>query len=187
MMKYTIPVSVLAFVAMVSGVLPLGAVEEPQQADMFQPNQVSPPDGQQPTPVRAAFHLQSIHHIDDESETFRFSGVLTLIWKDARQAFDPNTEGVAEKFYNGAIQFNELSPSWYPQVVLANATEIDDPQGVLLRVKPDSTSTLVQTLTAEVRSRPNLRRYPFDNQTLEAIFYVLGFDDSEVLLTAENW
>ena len=143
------------------------------------------PPGPRPATVRASFHLLHINQIDDAAETFEFSGVLTLVWRDARQAFDPGQEGVGEKFYHGAFQFNELAPSWYPQVVLANASSSVEQQGVLLRVKPDGTSTLIQTINAVAKSPLNLRKYPFDQQRLEAIFQVLGFAASEVALAVE--
>lgn len=135
-----------------------------------------------PVEVRVSFHLLDLQGIDDEAETFEFSGILTLQWKDERQAFDPAALGVAEKFYHGNFQFNELSPSWYPQVILANASSIPSAQGVLLRVSPDGTCTLNQDFHAVARKELQLRRYPFDRQRLEAVFQVLGFDRSQVLL-----
>lgn len=132
--------------------------------------------------VQTSFHLLDLQRIDDEAETFEFSGVLTLVWKDERQAFDPATEKVSEKLYNGAYQFNELSPAWYPQVILANASQIPETQGILLRIKPDGTCTLIQDLHAIAREELNLRRYPFDRQQLEAVFQVIGFDRDEVAL-----
>jgi hypothetical protein len=138
-----------------------------------------------PVEVRASFHLLDLQHIDDEAETFEFSGILTLVWKDPRQAFDPAKEGVPEKLYHGAFQFDELSPSWYPQVILANASEVPDTQGILLRVRPDGTCTLIQDLHAVAREELNLRRYPFDRQHLEAVFQVIGFNHEEVGLRGE--
>jgi len=140
------------------------------------------PVGATPVFVQAEFHLLDIEKIVDEDETFEFSGVLTLIWQDSRQAFDPTVVGAQEIIYHGSYQFNELAPAWYPQVVLANATNVQEMQGVLLRVKPDGTSKLVQTVNATARSALNLRRYPFDSQRLEAVFEILGFDDSEVVI-----
>jgi hypothetical protein len=143
------------------------------------------PPGESPLRIASAFHLLEVNTIDDQAETFKFSGVLTLTWKDSRQAYDPQTAGVEEKLYHGEYQFNELSPSWYPQVILVNATEMGDPQGIILRIKPDGTSTLIQTITAEARSLTDLRKYPFDHQHLEAQFAVFGFDDQQVVLEAE--
>lgn len=140
------------------------------------------PEGPRPLVIESLFHLTNINEIDDEAETFEFSGVLTLVWRDSRQSFDPEKEGVKEKLYHGAFQFNELSPGWYPQVVLANSVGIPETQGVLLRVAPDGTSTLVQTVNALARTALNLRRYPFDHQRLEAVFQVFGFGSDEVSL-----
>lgn len=153
------------------------AVGEAQALDL--------PEGGRPVEVRISFHLLDVHRVDDEAQTFEFSGTLTLVWKDSRQAFDPAIEGVAEKFYNGDFQFNEISPAWYPQVGLANASGAPESQGVLLRVKPDGTSTLIQPIHAVARSRMKLRRYPFDRQKLEAVFAVLGFDSGSVTLVPD--
>jgi hypothetical protein len=135
--------------------------------------------------VRAAFKLKDINEIDDEAETFQFTGMLTLTWQDKRQAFDPNKERVQEKIYQGGYQFNEVSPAWYPQVVLVNEAGLYEKHGVLLRVQPDGTSTLIETINAIAEVDFNTRRYPFDAQRLEAIFEVLGFDSSEVVFVSE--
>jgi len=131
------------------------------------------------------FHLQDINEIDEEAETFEFTGILTLTWQDRRQAFDPKEAQTEEKIYQGDYQFNELSPAWYPQVILANESGLFEKHSVLLRVKPDGTSKLVETLNAVAEVTLDLRRCPFDSQRLEAVFEVLGFDTSEVVLEAE--
>ena len=143
------------------------------------------PSRSAPVEVRASFHLLGLQHIDDEEETFEFSGILTLEWKDPRQAFDPAKEGVVEKLYNGTYQFDELAPSWYPQVTLANASQIPEIQGILLRVRPDGTCILIQDLHAIAHKELDLRRFPFDRQQLEAVFQVLGFNHREVRLTGD--
>ena len=171
--------SVLVF-AFLASTLGMSAFAQTKPAELNQSLVLNLPPGTRPLKVQAAFHILTLNNIDDETETFDFSGVLVLVWKDERQAFDPVEDGVDEKFYQGAYQFNELSPAWYPQVILANASEVDEAQGVILRIKPDGTSTLTQTVNASVRSSLNLRRYPFDSQQLEAVFQVLGSDRLEV-------
>ena len=143
------------------------------------------PPGDDTVQVRTAFQLLDIHEIDEEKESFEFSGVLTLKWLDKRQAFDPAEAGVSVKVYQGAFQVNELSPAWYPQVVLANTSGLDDSSAVVLLVGPDGNSTLIQTINAIAEARLNLRRTPFDAQRLEAVFEVFGFDAKEVTLVAE--
>jgi hypothetical protein len=135
-----------------------------------------------PVVVRAGFDLRDINQIDDEVETFEFEGVLTLEWHDERQAFDPAAEGVNEKLYQGAYQFNEVFTGWFPQVVLLNESGLYENHGVLLRVHPDGSLRLVETVNATAETDLDLRAYPFDGQRLDAVFAVLGFDESEVVL-----
>ena len=137
-----------------------------------------------PVVVRAGFDLRDINEIDDEAETFEFEGVMTLEWRDERLSFDPRAEGVDEKIYQGAYQFNEVFQGWFPQVVLVNESGLYENNGVLLRVRPDGTLRLIQTLDAAAETDLDLRAYPFDRQKLEAIFEVLGFDESEVVFEA---
>ena len=163
---------------------------EAQQASSssVEPSQVArrylpPSDG--PVEVRAAFHIHSVNEIDDEAETFEFTGVLVLTWHDPRQAFDPERAGVPEILYHGAYQFNELDPAWYPQVVLANVSGLYEKTAVLLRIAPDGTCTLIEKVNAVAEASFNLRKYPFDAQRLEAVFEIIGFDTDEVVLHAE--
>jgi hypothetical protein len=147
---------------------------------------LSPPKDGGPVVVRASFKFHDIDAINDEAETFEFTGVLTLKWHDKRQAFDPVAEGLDEKIYSGDYQFNELSPSWFPQVVFVNSSSSYESHGVVLRVQPDGTTTLIEKLNAVAKTELNLRRFPFDTQRLEAVFEVLGFDNAEVVLQVES-
>lgn len=159
---------------------------DPPQAAPSAAFVLGPPKDDGPVVVRASFEFHDIDEISEEKETFEFTGVLTLRWHDKRQAFDPDVVGVGEKIYQGDYQFNELAPSWFPQVVLVNSSDSIEQQGVVLRVRPDGTQTLKVKLTAVAKTEFNLRRYPFDEQRLEAVFEVLGFDDSEVRLEVES-
>jgi hypothetical protein len=151
-----------------------------------EPFLTGPPKKAGPVVVRASFRLRDINKIDDEAETFEFGGVLTLTWHDERQAFDPAEVGVDEKIFQGDYQFNEVFTGWFPQVILVNESGLYEKLGVVLRVQPDGTLTLVETLDAAAEADFQLRRYPFDRQRLDAIFEVLGFDESEVVLQPET-
>lgn len=140
------------------------------------------PDSERPVVVTASFELRDINYVDDEAETFEFTGVLKLSWHDPRQAFNPVAEGFPEKMYQGDFQFNEVFTGWFPQAVLLNESGMYDKHGVVLRVLPDGTLTLRENVNATAKTDLNLRRYPFDKQRLEAVFEVLGFDSKEVVL-----
>jgi hypothetical protein len=169
----------------VSMVVALVALASPSAAKS-EPFVLGPPNGDGPVVVRASFEVRDINDIEDEAERFEFGGVLKLTWHDERQAFDPVEAGVDEKIYQGGYQFNELSPGWFPQVVLVNESGLYEKHGVILRVQPDGTSTLVETVNAVAEADLDLRRYPFDRHRLEATFEVLGTDNAEVVLQAES-
>ncbi len=143
------------------------------------------PQEKGPVIVTASFELRDINDINDEAETFEFTGVLKLSWHDPRQAFDPVDEGVKEKLYLGNFQFTEMYTGWFPQVVLVNKSGLYEKHGVLLRVSPDGSITLLEAVDAAAKVDLNLQRYPFDRQRLEAVFEVLGFDSNEVVFKGE--
>ena len=153
-------------------------------AELSQTVLLTPPPSEAPIPVGIGFQLLDIIAIDDQSETFEFSGILSVQWKDERQAFDPATEGVTEKFFQGSFQFNEISTSWYPEVALLNVAGLLDKGEPLLRVRSDGTSTLVTPVNATAKSELGLRHYPFDRQNLQIIFGIPGYTESEVVVQA---
>ena len=155
---------------------------EPPRAATSTAFVLGPPKDDRPVVVRTSFDVQEINEINEEKETFEFTGVLRLRWRDKRQAFDPAAVGVKEKIYQGDDQFNEISPSWFPQIVLVNSSGSIEQQGVMLRALPDGTQILMSKISAVAKTEFNLRRFPFDKQRLEAVFEVLGFDNSEVVL-----
>lgn len=163
----------------------LGADTPAPQTAPSEPFLLGPPTNERPVVVRARFDLHDVNEINDEAETFEIVGALTLVWRDPRQAFDPAIAGVDEKIFQGDFQFNEISPGWYPQVVLVNESGLYEKSGVVLRVQPDGTSTQIEMINAVAEAEFDMRRFPFDSQTLEAVFEVLGFDREEVLLEVD--
>lgn len=140
------------------------------------------PPGKRPVDVIVSFDLREIDHIDDDEESFEFTGVLKLSWNDPRQVFDPVIAGVDEKIYQGDFQFNELFSGWFPQLILVNESGHYEKRGVLLRVRPDGSVSLFETINAVAKVDLDLRRYPVDQQQLDALFHVLGFDSNEIVL-----
>jgi hypothetical protein len=133
-----------------------------------------------PVVVKAEFFVQEIGDVDDEAETFEFTGILATRWNDPRQAFDPIKVGCSEKVYQGNYQFDELSPGWFPQIILVNESSMDQRQAVILRVQPNGDCAMLEKIDAIAETQLNLMSFPFDRQTLEARFEILGFDASEV-------
>ena len=77
------------------------AAADPIVSSGGEPFLLAPPEEVRPVVVRASFKFHDINEINDETETFDFSGVLKLKWRDPRQAFDPAAEGVNERVFQG--------------------------------------------------------------------------------------
>jgi hypothetical protein len=174
--------TLLALLALLATATPVAAL--PRQVAVPSALFAPPREGATPVEVGIRFDLHELNAIDDGAETFDFTGVLTTRWRDPRQAFDPAAEGTAEKVFTGDYQFNEVSPGWYPQVVLVNAVGEPGKPGVSLRVRADGTSTLVETIQGTAKVSLAMRTYPFDRHRLEAVFEVLGFGADEIRLVA---
>jgi len=168
--------------AQVLGMSFLLAVATASAAAPTQTELLTPPPSDGPFVVQTGFQLLDITMIDDQSETFEFTGILSVQWKDERQAFDPAAEGVPEKFYQGNFQFNEIATSWYPEISLLNTAGTFEKGEPLLRIRPDGTSILVTPISATAKSELELRHYPFDRQSLQVIFAMPGYTDTEVVL-----
>ncbi len=159
---------------------------DPPQPESSEPFLLGPPKGDGPVVIRAHFEFHDIDEIDEEHQIFKFAGVLMLKWHDPRQAFDPAVVGVDEKVFQGEYQFNEISPGWFPQVVLVNRSGPYEKRGVVLRILPDGSSTLIETIDATAKVQLNIRRFPFDRHRINAVFEVLGFDKDEVVMQVES-
>jgi len=160
--------------------------EEVEQKTVKAPFVYSLPTLGNPTVVKLDFDLEGINFISSIDETFEFTGVLTLTWKDPRVAFDAKEIGVPEILYQGDYQFNEVATGWYPQVVLVNEAGNFQKSGVQLRVLPDGTSILKEKLTAVAELDFDMHNFPFDSHHLDAVFAILGHGCGEIDLQVEE-
>lgn len=168
----------LALAALLWAIISAGADDTLSQTVLL-----SPPSQDQPVEVGIGFQLFDVVQIEETTETFEFSGVLTVQWKDDRQAFDPATEGVPVKFYQGSFQFNEVATSWYPEISLLNSVGPFEKGEPLLRIFPDGTCLLITPVDATAKSELRLRKYPHDTQNLRMYFGIPGYPENEVKMS----
>jgi hypothetical protein len=138
-----------------------------------------------PTLIEVGFYLSDINNINEQQETFEFEGRLISTWRDPRLAFDPKIEGTDIKTYTGDFQFNEVFTGWWPQFVLANESGDFEKQSVVLKHRADGELHLIQEITAKAEMPMALQRFPFDRQSFQANFLVLGYEEDEIQLVAD--
>lgn len=150
------------------------------------PYLISPPESDGPIKVDISFELFDIANISDADATADFTGELQLTWMDPRSAFDPDVAGVKEKTYSGDFQFNELSPRWYPQLVLLNEAFRYEANAILVKIQPDGTTSLIRDLNASARTHMDLTYYPFDSQKLRLEFGVVDYNVLQLIFEAKD-
>jgi Neurotransmitter-gated ion-channel ligand binding domain/Neurotransmitter-gated ion-channel transmembrane region len=138
------------------------------------------PGSDRPVTIRAGFELIDINEIDDGAETFEFTGVLTLEWRDPSRAFAAAADGAATRLFQGEYQVREVAAGWYPQFVLRNQADSFERSGVSLRVRSDGSCVLTETIHAVADSEMDMRRYPFDAHRIEAVFGMVGALSGEI-------
>ena len=154
-------------------------------ASRAEPFLLGPPDRNGPVTVSVGFFLSDVNEVDEQRETFEFEAILTLKWRDPRQAFEPDEIGVRERTYQGNYQFSEVFDGWWPQLILGNESGDFQSHAVLLRIAPDGAATLVTEIHAVAEMPMELRRFPFDRQGFDAVFEVLGYGQDRVVLVPD--
>ncbi len=113
---------------------------------------LGPPPSDGPTEVLADFYLSDLTSIEGEHELCVFEGVLTLVWRDSRQAFDVAALGRQEQIYQGEFQFSEVYDGWWPQLILTNESGDFSRRGNLLRIAPDGMMTYIEEMDISAKS-----------------------------------
>jgi hypothetical protein len=128
---------------------------------------VEPPNPNGPTIVGVGFHVNDIRGIDPVNNQFEFRGYIQALWCDPRLAFDPETEGQSERIFTGEQAAREMTRVWFPAGYPVNQVgELKDSERVL-HIRHDGTVEQNINVSVPLSTDFDLRRFPFDRQTLE--------------------
>ena len=120
------------------------------------------PSSKLPVEVAAGFFLANLSGAAERSETFEADLYLTFRWHDPRLAF----AGTEPKRFLEEAAVQQLQRMWWPQLEFIN-TGTPDVANRTLDIAPDGSVTYKLSVTATFRSDLDLRRFPFDRETLE--------------------
>jgi hypothetical protein len=126
-----------------------------------------PPYVDHPTPVRVGIYVEDLRDIDAVSSSYRLIGMLTEIWCDPRLAFDPVAEGAEQRIFSGPEAESESERIFTPQAFPVNQLDGIDIMERVLRVRYDGTVIRDLTVGVLLAAKFDLRRFPFDRQSLE--------------------
>lgn len=138
-----------------------------------------------PTRVQVGMFLADIIDMDAVNENFQVELIVVGTWTDSRLAFDPAEAGADKKIFQGAFQFNEVYSAWWPQFLILNEIGSGDMNAVKIEVYPDGKVRYLEQRNITLETPMDLRKFPFDVQTLKAYFIAFGYNKREVELQVD--
>jgi len=139
-----------------------------------------PPPGIGPTQIDIGFQLLALSDIDFIASRFRVEGYGDFVWCDPRQAFDAIGEERDTRVFFG--EGNGPEDLWIADVSVANTvgdTVVTDRR---LEVRSDGRIRISAFFNAVVSARYDLRRFPFDRQSLDIAMESFSFNRDVVEL-----
>jgi hypothetical protein len=127
------------------------------------------------TTVTVDFFLLNLNVVDEKAETFDADLYLEFEWDDPRLAHDGPEE---QLFADGAVD-ERLSTMWWPQIEYVNTAE-PTITNQSLEIFPSGHVKYTMGLTSTFRADLDLRRFPFDRQSLDVRIQSFIYDSSRL-------
>ena len=154
---------------------------EVTQADF----QLSPKsDG--PVEIQLGLFVNELREIDAMADTFRFLGTATATWCDPRLAFDPQEEGSETLAYHGLAAEEKTKSIWTVQGFPTNQIGAVASTQRVLRQRFDGRISVALNFDTKLAADYDLRRFPFDKQTLTLGMESFAWDASQMVMIADH-
>jgi hypothetical protein len=146
----------------------------------------SPPSGTGPTLVDLGLYIIDISNIREIDNTVHVQGLIDLVWCDPRLAFDPDEAGLHEQEYLEQVAAKELDRIWWPDPDFENQVAPRRMENRILVVRSDGTVDYEELFVVDLKSPFDLRRFPFDRQTLQIRIESFVWTENVVRFLAET-
>lgn len=156
----------------------------------------APPPGDGPLEVSIGLNVVNITDIDEKEQTIDFDGVINLSWVDPRLAYAPADYGMQgwlpgdyskppRRIFLTAYAVYELFEGWWPAIVMPNGIGNRQVSEVVIGVWPDGRVMYHDVFSATAETPMDVRRFPFDRQSLEIFLHPLLYDRSAIVLVPD--
>ena len=140
-----------------------------------------PPLENEPIFVDLAFSIAEITGIDVRNGRYQFQAYTEFYWCDPREAFDPSTSGEASVFA-GSEALKRQEGMWNPHLSFVNEISGIAARRRELSIRYDGRVRLRGYFSANLAAGFDLRRFPFDSQSLPVQVGSLTWSDDVVRL-----
>jgi hypothetical protein len=145
------------------------------------PDETWLPPGKPPVEVAVGFFLANLSGAAERSETFEADLYLSFRWHDPRLAF----AGTEPKRFLEEAAVEQLQTMWWPHFEFVN-TGAPDVANRALDISPDGSVSYKLAVTATFRSDLDLRRFPFDRETLEVRIQPFTWMRDQMIFVADS-
>jgi gamma-aminobutyric acid receptor subunit alpha len=140
----------------------------------------SPPPGARPIEVSVGIFLANLSGVAERSETFNADLYLSVRWRDARLAF----AGSEPRRFLEEAAVEHLKQMWWPQLEFVN-TAAPEVTNRALDISPDGSVRYELGVTGDFRADLDLRRFPFDRQTLAVRIQSFIWTDDQMVFVPD--
>ena len=124
------------------------------------------PNADGATLVDVGLYVVSVTNIDELENSFQVEAFSDMVWCDPRLAFPPSETGTPEKFFLEEDAETFLEGVWWPDVTFVNEAAPVEVENQILRIFPGGSVKYERVLGLTLEGKFNLRKFPFDSQTL---------------------
>jgi hypothetical protein len=138
------------------------------------------------TVVGIGIYVNQLLALDPVRGSYDFRGNLRATWCDPRLAFDAAAAGVSERVYSGAEAEAYHERIWTPGGFAANRSGDFSVTERVLRVAADGTVHNDINISTTLSARFDLRRFPFDEQTLPFVVESIRWPSTRVVFIPDE-
>jgi hypothetical protein len=136
------------------------------------------PTDSHPAIVRVGLEIRNLTAIDESKENWQFTGLLIAKWNGPAFTFKPVRRGQ---------RYRDLpSTIWKPSLEFTNEVTPTNLRFIDLYAEPDGTIVYTQGFNATLSTNLDLRRFPFDVQTLPLVVQARGDDLDRTILRTDQ-
>jgi len=132
------------------------------------------PTESHPVRVRVGVQIRNLAGVDEVKERWEVAGTLLASWRDASLAYRPHNPGDRDR--------DVAKNVWRPTLVFRNEAQRSIFSNPDIFVEPNGTVVYTQDFNAVLSTDLDLRRFPFDSESLPIIAEPSGEDAERVVL-----
>jgi Neurotransmitter-gated ion-channel ligand binding domain/Neurotransmitter-gated ion-channel transmembrane region len=132
------------------------------------------PTESNPALVRVGLQIHNLAGVDEVKERWEVAGTIITSWRDPSLTYRPHNPGDRDR--------DVAKSTWRPVLVFRNEVEQSRFSNPDIYVEPNGTVTYTQDFNAVLSTELDLRRFPFDSESLPIVVEPAGEDAERVVL-----